>query len=141
MKNKEKDIGDSNENLFSPKQKDETNVSLTAKRNGIGFVFEEYLREFYAAQDLNFITPQLYEKIIQEVERPLLLVTLEVAKGNRKQAACLLGINRNTFLKKMRLLGLDEKYESETASATNKKRTLLKNKKSLTEKKKKRGTE
>lgn len=88
---------------------EEKTAHLKERKSGIGFVLEGYLRAFYATQDLNFLTPRLYEKIIREVERPLWMVTLEITKGNRIKAAQMLGINRNTFLKKMRLLGLDDK--------------------------------
>lgn len=69
---------------------------------------DKYIRTFFKTQDLKFVAPDLYKKIIQEVERPLIQVALEVTKENRVKAASILGINRNTLLKKMRLLGLDE---------------------------------
>ena len=99
--------GDAEKNNFAlPEEK---TAHVKERKSGIGFVLEGYLRAFYATQDLNFLTPRLYEKIIREVERPLWMVTLEITKGNRIKAAQMLGINRNTFLKKMRLLGLDDK--------------------------------
>lgn len=98
--------GNAEKNFALPEEK---TAHLKERKSGIGFVLEGYLRAFYATQDLNFLTPRLYEKIIREVERPLWMVTLEITKGNRIKAAQMLGINRNTFLKKMRLLGLDDK--------------------------------
>ena len=98
--------GNAEKNFALPEKK---TAHLKERKSGIGVVLEGYLRAFYATQDLNFLTPRLYEKIIREVERPLWMVTLEITKGNRIKAAQMLGINRNTFLKKMRLLGLDDK--------------------------------
>jgi two-component system nitrogen regulation response regulator GlnG len=43
----------------------------------------------------------LYERILAEVERPLLLLSLAATRGNQIQAAKLLGINRNTLRKKL----------------------------------------
>ncbi|MCK6556623.1 sigma-54 dependent transcriptional regulator [Candidatus Binatia bacterium] len=43
----------------------------------------------------------LYELIMQRVERPLLELTLERTRGNQLKAAAILGINRNTLHKKI----------------------------------------
>ncbi|MGK2739825.1 nitrogen regulation protein NR(I) [Tepidicaulis sp. LMO-SS28] len=46
----------------------------------------------------------LYERVLREVERPLLSLSLAATKGNQIKAAHLLGINRNTLRKKIREL-------------------------------------
>jgi two-component system nitrogen regulation response regulator GlnG len=43
----------------------------------------------------------LYDEVIALVERPLLLLVLEHAKGNQLRAAEILGLNRNTLRKKL----------------------------------------
>ncbi|MFN8545599.1 MAG: sigma-54 dependent transcriptional regulator [Candidatus Binatia bacterium] len=48
----------------------------------------------------------LYERVIQAVERPLLVDVLERSAGNQLKAAQTLGINRNTLRKKITDLGL-----------------------------------
>jgi DNA-binding protein Fis len=48
----------------------------------------------------------LYQTVIESVERPLLQLALEQTQGNQCRAAQLLGINRNTLRKKMTDLGL-----------------------------------
>jgi two-component system nitrogen regulation response regulator GlnG len=48
----------------------------------------------------------LYRSVMARVERPLLRQALELAGGNQLKAARLLGINRNTLRKRLRLLGL-----------------------------------
>lgn len=47
----------------------------------------------------------LYDEVIQQVERPLIELILERTRGNQVKAAKILGINRNTLFKKMKLLG------------------------------------
>ena len=39
----------------------------------------------------------LYDRVIKEVERPLITLTLQATKGNQIRAAEVLGLNRNTL--------------------------------------------
>lgn len=50
----------------------------------------------------------IYEKIIRKVEKPLIESVLNITNGNKKKAAQILGINRNTLSKKIEDLGLGE---------------------------------
>jgi two-component system nitrogen regulation response regulator GlnG len=43
----------------------------------------------------------LYQKLISELERPLIQLTLKRARGNQVHAARILGLNRNTLRKKL----------------------------------------
>jgi two-component system nitrogen regulation response regulator GlnG len=49
----------------------------------------------------------LYATVLEELERPLIQLTLERTGGNQLQAAALLGINRNTLRKKISALGVE----------------------------------
>jgi len=49
----------------------------------------------------------LYERILAEIERPLLMLSLAATQGNQIAAAKLLGINRNTLRKKLTERGVD----------------------------------
>ena len=44
----------------------------------------------------------LYDRVISEVERPLLSLALGATRGNQLRAARLLGLNRNTLRKKIK---------------------------------------
>jgi len=43
----------------------------------------------------------LYDRILEEIERPLLEKAMEAAGGNQLRTARLLGLNRNTLRKKL----------------------------------------
>jgi two-component system nitrogen regulation response regulator GlnG len=49
----------------------------------------------------------LYDRIVEEVSRPLIRLTLEATRGNQVRAAEVLGLNRNTLRKKISDLGLE----------------------------------
>ncbi len=49
----------------------------------------------------------VYEMVLHEVERPLLEIVMKHAKSNQCKAAEILGINRNTLRKKLKLHKLD----------------------------------
>ncbi len=49
----------------------------------------------------------LYDRIIERVEKPLLELTLERTNGNQLRAAAILGINRNTLHKKITQLRIE----------------------------------
>ncbi len=48
----------------------------------------------------------LYDLVIQGVEKPLIGIVLDATQGNQVQAAELLGINRNTLRKKIKSLSI-----------------------------------
>ena len=50
--------------------------------------------------------PALYDSIMGQAEKPLLLAVLSQCRWNQAQAALTLGINRNTLRKKMRAHGI-----------------------------------
>ena len=48
----------------------------------------------------------LYDRVLEEVERPLIQLTLAATRGNQVRAAAILGLNRNTLRKKIQDLDL-----------------------------------
>ena len=63
---------------------------------------ERHIRAFLAAHDDGMGPSDIYERVIAEVERPLIRMTLAATKGNQIKAAAMLGLNRNTLRKKIR---------------------------------------
>ena len=49
---------------------------------------------------------ELYDRVMREVERPLIDLSLKTCQGNKVRTAALLGISRNTLKRKMEELGL-----------------------------------
>jgi two-component system nitrogen regulation response regulator GlnG len=68
---------------------------------------ERFLTQYFRAQGDRLPPPGIYDRILVEVERPLLSICLAATKGNQIRAAQLLGLNRNTLRKKIRDLGLE----------------------------------
>ncbi len=77
-----------------------------SKKETINESVKEALRAYLADLEGHKIT-NLYQMVIGEVERPLLETVLRHTRGNQTQAAEILGINRGTLRKKLRLHGLD----------------------------------
>jgi two-component system nitrogen regulation response regulator GlnG len=68
---------------------------------------EQYLTAYFLAQGDRLPPPGVYDRIIHEVERPLISICLAATRGNQIRAAQLLGLNRNTLRKKVKDLGLE----------------------------------
>ena len=67
---------------------------------------ERHLAGFMAAHRDGMPVRDLYERVLAEVERPLLRLALAATRGNQIKAASMLGLNRNTLRKKIRELEL-----------------------------------
>ncbi len=81
-----------------------------APNSSLATTVADQVRALLAANDDR---PGLYDKVLQEVERPLLQLTLQQCGGNQIKAAALLGINRNTLRKKLRDYGIAARRRTE----------------------------
>jgi two-component system nitrogen regulation response regulator GlnG len=64
------------------------------------------LTGIFAQAGSDLPAPGLYDRVLAEVERPLIQQALTATKGNQIRAAAVLGINRNTLRKKIQTLGI-----------------------------------
>jgi Fis family transcriptional regulator len=64
------------------------------------------LTNYFAHLDGQAIT-DLYNMVLQEVEAPLLETVMQHSRGNQTRAAKLLGLNRGTLRKKLKLYGIE----------------------------------
>jgi len=62
---------------------------------------EKHLRRYFDLHGGQLPPPGLYQRILREVELPLLEIALDATGGNQAKCADLLGINRNTLRKKI----------------------------------------
>jgi two-component system nitrogen regulation response regulator GlnG len=60
-----------------------------------------HLRRYFDLHGGNLPPPGLYDRILKEMEAPLLEIALDATGGNQARCADLLGINRNTLRKKI----------------------------------------
>ena len=68
---------------------------------------ERHLHGYFAAHRDRIPAAGLYDRVLREIERPLLQLSLAATRGNQIRAAELLGLNRNTLRKKLRELDIE----------------------------------
>ncbi|MBV9860752.1 MAG: nitrogen regulation protein NR(I) [Alphaproteobacteria bacterium] len=73
---------------------------------GLGAAVERHITGYFAAHKGVLPAAGLYDRVLREVERPLIQATLGATRGNQIKAAQLLGLNRNTLRKKIRELDI-----------------------------------
>ncbi|MDX1710133.1 MAG: nitrogen regulation protein NR(I) [Rhodovibrionaceae bacterium] len=67
---------------------------------------ERHLRDYFRAHKERLPASGLYDRVLREVEKPLIELSLAATRGNQLRAAKLLGLNRNTLRKKIRDLDI-----------------------------------
>ena len=82
-------------------------VSREGEPASLSYAVEQHLCRYFAAHGDELPPTGLYDRILRELERPLLSIALAATRGNQVQAAKLLGLNRNTLRKKIRELELN----------------------------------
>ncbi|MFA5582196.1 MAG: helix-turn-helix domain-containing protein, partial [Paracoccaceae bacterium] len=66
-----------------------------------------HLQRYFDLHDGALPAPGLYQRILREVEIPLIEIALDAVGGNQAKCADLLGINRNTLRKKITDLDIE----------------------------------
>ncbi len=74
---------------------------------GLSKSVEKHLLRYFELHGSSQPPPGLYNRIIKEVEYPLIALSLSSSKGNQLKASKLLGINRNTLRKKIAELDIN----------------------------------
>ena len=74
--------------------------------NSLGTAVEMHLERYFSRHGDALPPAGLYDRVLREIELPLIALTLAATRGNQLKAADLLGINRNTLRKKIRELDI-----------------------------------
>jgi two-component system nitrogen regulation response regulator GlnG len=74
----------------------------TAAPEPLANAVERHIRQFLIAHRDGLAPSDIYDRVLAEVERPLIQMTLAATRGNQIKAAAMLGLNRNTLRKKIR---------------------------------------
>jgi len=82
------------------------NATEIASGEGLSAAVERHIKDYFAAHKGGLPAAGLYDRVLREVERPLIAQTLGATRGNQIRAAHLLGLNRNTLRKKIRELDI-----------------------------------
>jgi two-component system nitrogen regulation response regulator GlnG len=81
-------------------------IGGAADNGDLGESVERYLSRYFSSFGNDLPPPGLYDRIIREVEKPLLSAALAATRGNQIRAAELLGLNRNTLRARIRDLNI-----------------------------------
>jgi two-component system nitrogen regulation response regulator GlnG len=93
-----------NELAAAPAEAPASTEALTGE--GLGGAVERHINEYFVAHKGTMPAAGLYDRILREIERPLIVATLIATRGNQIKAAYVLGLNRNTLRKKIRELDI-----------------------------------
>ncbi len=78
----------------------------SASGEGLAAAVERHITDYFTAHRGTQPAAGLYDRVLREIERPLIVATLGATRGNQIKAAHLLGLNRNTLRKKIRELDI-----------------------------------
>ena len=78
------------------------------RQQSLSEVAEIHIAHYFETLGEDLPHAGLYDRIIEEVERPLIIQTLHATKGNQIKAAEILGLNRNTLRKKIEWLHISK---------------------------------
>ncbi|WP_192884591.1 nitrogen regulation protein NR(I) [Paramagnetospirillum kuznetsovii] len=73
---------------------------------GLSATVERHLRDYFGNHGDGLPPAGVYDRVLREVEKPLVTIALEATRGNQIKAAHLLGVNRNTLRKKIKDLDI-----------------------------------
>jgi two-component system, NtrC family, nitrogen regulation response regulator GlnG len=81
-------------------------VGAEPVEDGLAGAIGRHIDRYFRAHDGALPPPGIYDRLIREMERPLIARALAATRGNQLKAADVLGLNRNTLRKKIRELDI-----------------------------------
>jgi two-component system nitrogen regulation response regulator GlnG len=85
---------------------DQDQAEASTGGDSISASVERHLARYFQAHGDSLPPAGLHDRVLREVERPLIQLCLAATRGNQIKAAELLGLNRNTLRKKIRELDI-----------------------------------
>ncbi len=82
------------------------NGAATSDPKDLSEMVERYLATYFSGFGKELPPPGLYDRVIRQVEYPLLSAALAATRGNQIRAAELLGLNRNTLRSRIKALDI-----------------------------------
>jgi len=80
--------------------------AASANAKDLSELVERHLAGYFAEFNNELPPPGLYDRVIRQVEYPLLSAALAATRGNQIRAAELLGLNRNTLRSRIKELNI-----------------------------------
>lgn len=90
--------------------KESPTTAKSLRPQGLAQTVADHLNAYFQAHEGDLPSGRLYDLIINEVERPLILRTMKAVNGTQSRAAEILGINRNTLRKKIKELDINTNH-------------------------------
>jgi two-component system nitrogen regulation response regulator GlnG len=87
-------------------QPEMSQVFMSQKGDKLGQDVDRHVRRYFRMHGDSLPPSGLYDRILREIEIPLIEISLEATGGNQAKCADLLGINRNTLRKKINELDI-----------------------------------
>ncbi len=81
--------------------------SVTIETHSLSDAVERHLARYFNGHEGGLPPSGLYDRVLKEIERPLIELCLDATRGNQIKASELLGVNRNTLRKKIRELDIE----------------------------------
>ena len=81
-------------------------AGLGVRHKQLSTSVEEHLQRYFDLHGDSLPPDGLFDRILKEVELPLIALALSATRGNQVRTAQLLGINRNTLRKKIKDLDI-----------------------------------
>ena len=87
---------------FAVRDKEDNNVNKPLRA-----CVEDAMKDYFKNLEGD-ITNDLYQMVLSEIEEPLFRSVMEYTRGNQSKAAEMMGINRGTLRKKLKMYGLHQ---------------------------------
>lgn len=88
-------------------QRPKSGKDAESTRENLSLAVQRHLERYFDGHSGSLPPQGLYDRVLREVERPLITLCLKATRGNQIKASELLGVNRNTLRKKIRELDIE----------------------------------